>query len=99
MVHDPIDSFDQIVIVDGSPNPAARHRDRRCHCRCWHDQRRVILHYLHDFLDAVGTDDLGHRSDSEGLTWLGKDHGAQEANHLAHHGISTQTPYLVCHYR
>ena len=49
----------------------------------------MILHRLHDFLDAVGADDLGHRFDHEGLTWLGKDHGAQEADHLARHGINT----------
>ena len=57
----------------------------------------MILHRLHDFLDAVGADDLGHRFDHEGLTWLGKDHGAQEADHLACHEISTHTPYLACH--
>ena len=59
----------------------------------------MILHCLNDFLDAIGTDDPGHRSDHEGLTWLGKDHGAREADHLAHHGISTHTPYLVRLYR
>ena len=59
----------------------------------------VILHCLHDFLDAVGADDLGHRSDHEGLTWLEKDHGAREADHLTHYGISTHTTYLARHYR
>ena len=59
----------------------------------------MILHHLHDFLDAADADDLGHRSDREGLTWLRKDHGAQEANHLARHGISTHTPYLMRHCR
>ena len=59
----------------------------------------VILHHLHDFLDAIDADDLGHRSDHEGLTWLGKDHGAREADHLARDGISTHTPYLAHHYR
>ena len=54
----------------------------------------MILHRLHDFLDAIGADDLGHRFDCEGLTWLGKDHGAQEADHLARHGISTHTHTL-----
>ena len=56
----------------------------------------MILHRLHDFLDA---DDPGHRSDRKGLTCLGKDHGAWEADHLARHGISTHTPYLARHYR
>ena len=59
----------------------------------------MILHRLHDFLNAVGIDDLGHRSDREGLTWLGKDHGPREADHLDRHGISTHTPYLARHYR
>ena len=51
----------------------------------------MILHRLHYFLDVVGADDQGHRPDREGLTWLGKDHGAREAHHLARHGI-TRTP-------
>ena len=59
----------------------------------------MILHCLHYFLDTVGADDLGHRSDREGLIWLGKDHGAREADHLARHGISTHTPYLARHCR
>ena len=87
------------AIVDGSPNPAERRRDQRCRCRCWHDRRRVILHCLHDFLDAVGADDPGHRSDRKGLTWLEKDNGAREADHLARHGISTRTLYLARHCR
>ena len=99
MVCDPIDGCDQIVIADGSPNLAVRCRDQRCHCRCWHDRCRVILHHLHNFLDAVGVDDPGDRSDCEILTWLEKDHGAWEVDHLARHGISTHTPYLARHYR
>ena len=59
----------------------------------------VILHRLHDFLDTVDVNDLGHRSDREGLTWLRKDLGAWEADHLARHGISMHTPYLVHHCR
>ena len=59
----------------------------------------MILHHLHDFLDAVGADDPGHRSDREGLTWLGKDHEAREADHLVQHGISMHTPYLARHCR
>ena len=59
----------------------------------------MILHRLHDFLDAIGADDPGHRSDHEGLTWLEKDHGAREVDHLARHGISTHTPYLARHYQ
>ena len=55
----------------------------------------VILHRLHDFLDTVGADDVGHGSDHEGLAWLKKDHGAREAYHLARHGISTHSPYLA----
>ena len=59
----------------------------------------MILHRLHNVLDVVGIDDPGHRSDHEGLTWLGKDHGARDADHLARHGISTHTPYLARHYQ
>ena len=59
----------------------------------------VILHRLHDFLDTVGADDVGHGSDHEGLAWLGKGHGAQKSDHLVGHGISMHTPYLARHCR
>ena len=59
----------------------------------------MILHRLHDFLDTVDVNDLGHRSDREGLTWHKKDHGAWEADHLVYHVISMHTPYVARHYR
>ena len=59
----------------------------------------MILHRLDNLPVAVGADDPGHRSNREGLTWLGKDHGAREVDHLAHHGINMHTPYLVRNYR
>ena len=99
MVCDPIDGCDQIIIVDGSPNPTARSEDRRCHCRCWRDRRRVILHHLHDLPVAIEGDDPGHGSDCEDLAQLGKDHGARKGDHLVHHEFSTHTPYLARHCR
>ena len=54
-------------------------------------RRWVILHCLHDLPNAVGADHLGHRSNRERLAWLGKDHGAREADQLAHHGINMHT--------
>ena len=68
-------------------------------CRCWHDQRRVILHRLHDLPVAVGADDLGHGSDREDLSRLRKGHGAQKGDHLVRHEFSTHTPYLAHHCR
>jgi hypothetical protein len=82
-----------------SPNPTTEHWVWRCHCRCWCNQRWVILHRLHDPPITIGADDLGHGVDREDLAWFGKSHGAQKAYHLAHHGFSMHTPYLACHYR
>ena len=59
----------------------------------------MILHRLHDLPVVVGANEPCHGSNHEDLAQLEIGNGAQKANHLAHHGFSTHTPYLARHYR
>ena len=92
---DPIDGFDQIVVVDRPPlvarkrmasccrkRPLNRLRDWICSCRCRGGRRKTDLLRLEELSDSISVDDPRDGSDHEDLAGLREDEEPAEKDIL-----------------